>query len=155
MIFDNFFLKFSQRRRAVPLWPIWTITVAAKLDQSRVLVTKFRQNRSTLKGKSAGQRQTDTQIDRQAGWFLLPDCAPVPNAASSRICDQNPRNDVDATFLDPHISVVDCRCTAPRRQYTAATHYDRQEVAVSFVRIESNFFLQYTGGTDEFEFCDF
>ena len=39
----RFFLKFSQRRRAVPLWPIWTITVAAKLDQSKVLVTKFRQ----------------------------------------------------------------------------------------------------------------
>ena len=32
--------------------------VAAKLDQSRVLVTKFHQNRSTLKGRSAGQRQT-------------------------------------------------------------------------------------------------
>ena len=35
--------------------------VAAKLDQSRVLVTKFRQNRFTLKGRSAGQRQTDRQ----------------------------------------------------------------------------------------------
>jgi len=30
--------------------------VAAKLDQSRVLVTKFRQNRLTLKGRSAGHR---------------------------------------------------------------------------------------------------
>jgi len=59
------FLKFSKRRRAVPLQPIWTIMVAAKLDQSRVLVTKFRQNRSTLKGRSAGQRQTDTHTDRQ------------------------------------------------------------------------------------------
>jgi len=45
----------------VPLRPIWTIMVAAKLDQSRVLVTKFRQNRFTLKGRSAGQRQTDRQ----------------------------------------------------------------------------------------------
>jgi len=35
--------------------------VAAKLDQSRVLVTKFRQNRLTLKGRSAGQRHTDRQ----------------------------------------------------------------------------------------------
>jgi len=30
-----------QRRHAVPLQPIWTIMVAAKLGQSRVLVTKF------------------------------------------------------------------------------------------------------------------
>jgi len=42
VIFENF-LKFSKRRHAVavPLRPIWTIMVAAKLDQSRVLVTKF------------------------------------------------------------------------------------------------------------------
>ena len=39
--------------------------VAAKLDQSRVLVTKFRQNRLTLKGRSAGQRHTDRHTDRQ------------------------------------------------------------------------------------------
>ena len=39
--------------------------VAAKLDQSRVLVTKFHENRSTLKGRNAGQRHTHTQIDRQ------------------------------------------------------------------------------------------
>jgi len=45
--------------------------VVAKLDQSRVLVTKFRQNRLTLKGRSASQRHTDrqththTHIDRQ------------------------------------------------------------------------------------------
>ena len=37
--------------------------VAAKLDQSRVLVTKFHQNRSMLKGRSAGQRQTDRQTN--------------------------------------------------------------------------------------------
>jgi len=53
----------------------------------------------------------------QAGWFLWPDCAPSSECPSSRICGQNPRNDADATFLDPHISVVDCRCTPPRRQY--------------------------------------
>jgi len=64
VIFDNF-LKFSERRRAVPLRPIWTIMVAAKLDQSRVLVTEFRQNRLTLKGRSAGQRHTDRQTHRQ------------------------------------------------------------------------------------------
>jgi len=38
--------------------------VAAKLDQSRVLVTKFRQNRLTLKGRSAGQRHTDRHTDK-------------------------------------------------------------------------------------------
>jgi len=66
VIFENF-LKFLKRRRAVPLRPIWTVMVAAKLDQSRVLVTKFSQNRSTLKGRSAGQRHTDThrQTDMQ------------------------------------------------------------------------------------------
>jgi len=49
----------------VPLRPIWTIMVGAKLDRSRVLVTKFHQNQSTLKGRSASQIQTDRQTDRQ------------------------------------------------------------------------------------------
>ena len=57
------FLNFQKKHCAVPLWPIWTIMAAAKLDQSRVLVTKFRQNRSTLKGRSAGQ-ETHRQTDR-------------------------------------------------------------------------------------------
>jgi len=52
VIFENFW-KFSKRRRAVPLRTIWAIMVAAKLDQSRVLVT--------LKGRSAGQGHTDRQ----------------------------------------------------------------------------------------------
>jgi len=34
--------------------------VAAKLDHSRVLVTKFHQNRSMFKGRSAGQTQTNS-----------------------------------------------------------------------------------------------
>jgi len=38
---------------------------AAKLDHSRVLVTKFHQNRSTVKGRSASQRHTDRRSDRQ------------------------------------------------------------------------------------------
>jgi len=45
--------------------------VAAKLDQTRILVTKFRQNRLTLKGRSAGQRHTDTHTVIQTdklGW---------------------------------------------------------------------------------------
>jgi len=68
VIFENFF-KFSKRCRTVPLRLIWTIMVAGKLDQSRVLVTKFHQNRLTLKGRSAGQRHTDThrQTDK-LGW---------------------------------------------------------------------------------------
>ena len=37
--------------------------VAAKLDQSRVLATKLRQNRLTLKGRSTGQRHTDSQTN--------------------------------------------------------------------------------------------
>jgi len=59
------FLKFSKRLRVVPLRSIWTIMVAAKLDQSRVLVTKFHQNRSTLKDRSASQRHTHRQTDSQ------------------------------------------------------------------------------------------
>ena len=65
--FLRIFLKFSKRRRPVPLRPIWTIRVAAKLDQTRVLVTKFHQNRLTTKGRSAGQRHTDRQTDT-LGW---------------------------------------------------------------------------------------
>ena len=68
MIFENF-LKFSKRRRAVPLRPIWAIMVAAKLDHSRGLVTKFRQNRLTLKGRSADQRHTDRHTHRQTDRF--------------------------------------------------------------------------------------
>ena len=63
VIFENF-LKFSKRGHAVPLRPIWTIMVATKLDHSRVLVTKCNQNRSTMKGRSAGQRHTDRQKTR-------------------------------------------------------------------------------------------
>ena len=58
--FSRIFLNF-QRRRTVPLRLMWTIMVAAKLGQSRVLVTKFRQNRLTLKSRSAVQRNTDRQ----------------------------------------------------------------------------------------------
>jgi len=47
----------------VPLRPIWTIMVGAKLDRSRVLVTKFHQNQSTLKGRSASQIHTDRQTN--------------------------------------------------------------------------------------------
>ena len=62
VIFENF-LKFSKRRCAVPLQLIWTIMVVAKLGHSKVLVTKFHQNRSSLNGRSASQRHTDTQTN--------------------------------------------------------------------------------------------
>jgi len=60
VIFENF-LKFSKRHRSVPLQLIWAIMVAAKLR--RVLVTKFHQNQSMLKGRSASQRHTDRQTN--------------------------------------------------------------------------------------------
>ena len=88
-------MKFSKRPSAVPLQPIWTVMVSAKLDHSRVLVTKFGQNWSTLNGRSAGQRHTDTHTDKLVG-FYDPIAPPVPNAPSSE-----PRNNADATFLDP------------------------------------------------------
>ena len=73
--------------------------------------------------------QTDRHTDKPVGFYGLI-APPVPNGPSSRICGQNPRNDADATFLDPHISVVDCRCTLPRHAAsTAAARYDREEVA--------------------------
>jgi len=75
-------LKFSKRRRAVPPRPIWTIMVAAKLDHSRVLVTKFCQNRSTLTGRSAGQRHRDTQRDRQTRLKIM--ALQVCNRANSK-----------------------------------------------------------------------
>jgi len=61
--FWEFFEIFKKVLRGLRL--IWTIMVAAKLDQSRVLVTKFHQNRLTLKGRSASQRHSDRQTDRQ------------------------------------------------------------------------------------------
>ena len=69
--------------------------VAAKLDHSRVLVTKFHQNRLTLKGRSAGQRHTDKPVG-----FYGPIAPPVPNVPSSDC---------------PHASFN--RCTPPRRRF--------------------------------------
>jgi len=37
----------------------------ATLNHSRVLVTKFHQNRSTLKGRSAGQRERERERERE------------------------------------------------------------------------------------------
>jgi len=94
----------------------------------------------------------------QAGGFLRPDCAPVLNATSLWICGQNPQNDADATCLDPHISVVHCYCSAgtpavlPLHGTIGGRLPEWQTSkcisSVSFVRIESNFFLQYIEDTD-------
>jgi len=46
--------------------------VAAKLDQSRVLETKFRQNQLTLEGRSAGQRHRQTNSAENNGASDLP-----------------------------------------------------------------------------------
>ena len=59
VIFENFW----NFQKGVTLQLMWTIMVTAKLDHSRVLVTKFHQNRSMLKSRSAGQRHTD-----KLGW---------------------------------------------------------------------------------------
>jgi len=88
------FLKFSKRHHAVPLWPIWAIMVAAKLDHSRVLVTKFHQNRSTLNDRSAGQRHTHTETDRQTN-------SAENNGTSGLQSGQHPpRNFVDSNVVD-------------------------------------------------------
>ena len=62
--FWELFEIFKKASRG-PSAAVWTIMVAAKLDQSRVLVTTFRQNRLMLKGRSAGPRHTDRHTHRQ------------------------------------------------------------------------------------------
>ena len=71
VIFENF-LKFSKRRRAVPLRPIWTIMVAAKLDHSRSLWPSFikigqRWRVEVPVRDTHRDRQTDRQTDK-LGW---------------------------------------------------------------------------------------
>jgi len=64
VIFQNF-LKFSKRHRTVPLRPIWTIMVVAKLDQSRVLVTNFVKIDQRWRVEvPIRDTQTDRQTDR-------------------------------------------------------------------------------------------
>ena len=135
MIF-RIFLKFSKRRRAVPLWPIWTIMVAAKLDHSRVLVTKFHQNRSTLKGRSAGQSHTHR------------DCAPtaVPNTPSSEC----PRASIGVRRRDAGSIKISrrpsCCCSSAIAGIAIGANF-RIHLLRQFCsnRVE---FLQYTGDTD-------
>jgi len=61
VIFENF-LKLSKRRRAVPVLPIWTIMVAAKLDYSRSLWPSFI-NIGQLWKVEVSVTDTDTQTN--------------------------------------------------------------------------------------------
>ena len=63
VIFGNFF-KFSKRRRAVPLRPIWAIMVAAKLDKSGPC-DQVSSKSVNVEGRNAGQRHTHTKTHRQ------------------------------------------------------------------------------------------
>ena len=72
---------------------------------------------------------TDRQTDRPVG-FYGPIAPSVPNAPSSRISGQDPRNDADATFLDPHIVDYHCCCSAGMPvASTDAARDDRRKVA--------------------------
>ena len=73
--------------------PIWTIMVVDKLDlQSRVLVTKFRRNRLTLKGRSDGQRQRDRLTDKRLKIMALQVCnwANRQKAWCYSVCNNRP-----------------------------------------------------------------
>jgi len=81
--------------------------------------------------------------------YYGPIAHPGPNAPSSRICRQNLRNDADATFLDPHISVVNCRCAARYdRREVAGMAYFKMYLLRQFCSNRVEFFVQYTGDTD-------
>jgi len=150
-------LKFSKRRRAVPLRPIWTIMVVAKLDQSRVLVTKFRQNRLTLKVKvpvSHTDRQTDRQTSR---WVFTARLRPQFRRPSSEYPQFGMPPSFDRSAL---VIAASTRCWRRAhsigrgsRVHTPYLRYgDRgrlQNVSLPSVLFESSrIFLQYTGGTD-------
>ena len=67
--------------------------------------------------------RTDRQTDKPVG-FYGPIAPQVPNAPSSE-----PRNNADATFLDPHICRRLLLHAARHAASTAAARYDRREVA--------------------------
>jgi len=77
-------LKFSKRCRAVPLRSIWSIMVAAKLDHSRVLVTKFHQNIGQRWRIEVPVRDTHTQTDRQTRLKIR--ALQVCNRSSNQLC---------------------------------------------------------------------
>ena len=156
-----------------PLRPIWTIMVAANLDQSRVLVTTFHQNRSTMKGRSAGQRHTDTQTDRQAGWFSRSDCAPISERQQFRMSPvRNARRaSIAARRFGSSTAAARWCCIRFQRAHTVRSaggcrNGKFQNVSRPSVLCESsrNFFTIHMHETQtqkwvtrilKFEFCDF
>ena len=140
-------MKFSKRRRAVPLRPIWTVMVAAILDLSSVLVTKLRQNRLTLKGRTAGQTHTNTQTTnsaenkgpsglqsgQQAGWFyfLRPDCAPSSERQQFRMPPVRNARRASIAARRCCSSTAAARCCTLVLQYASSERipFDRRGIA--------------------------
>ena len=104
--------------------------VVAKLDHSRVLVTKFHQTQPTLKGRSAGQRHTHRQTDSQTSrWvftarlhpqFRMPQFPDLWSESAER-CGRNISGSA-------HL----CRPLMLQRRHAASTdaaRYDRRDVA--------------------------
>jgi len=123
---------------------------AGASNAGRSHCVQISRERSQLKTCQSGANIWVTKKGNKPVGFYGPIVPPVPNAPSSRICGQNPRNDADATFLDPHISVVDCCCSAGTppvltQHATIGGRLPEWQTSkcisfISFVRIESNFF---------------
>ena len=121
--------------------------VAAKLDQSRVLVTRFRQNRSTLQGRprSAGQRhrQTDreTRLKITTRW---PHILQVCNRAKNRHSLEQPVRVIVGTDCWTELTVVlrtivfDSKIVwLTRRSYDRRTTADTKQKSFDPSRAES------------------
>ena len=73
--FREFFENFKKASHGVPLRPIWTIMVAAKLDRVGSLWPKFHQNRLTLKVEvPVRDTHTDRQTDKRLKIIALQVC---------------------------------------------------------------------------------
>jgi len=88
---------------------MWTIMVAAKLDHSGVLVTKFRQNRSMLKGRSSGQRHTDKPVG-----FYGPIAPQFRMPPSFDRCTP-PRRRFNQNILPSVVLLQQCQCQCRNR----------------------------------------
>jgi len=66
VIFENFFEILRKASRGPSEADLDHYGCGQTRSDSRVLVTKFRQNQLTLKGRSAGQRHTDTRQTNSA-----------------------------------------------------------------------------------------
>jgi len=77
---------------------------------------------------------------QQTGWFLRPDCSPSSEYPGASIAA---RHRFNQNILPSVMLLQQCHCRNRHRGQTS-----KSISFVSFVRIESNFFLQYTGDTD-------